>query len=268
MKKLTHLDDSGEARMVDVTGKAETGRTAIAEGLVRLSEDAFQAVRDGSVPKGDVMATARVAGIMAAKKTAELIPLCHPLPITGVTVDLTPVPEINAIRIAATVKTKGQTGVEMEALTAVSVAALTVYDMVKAIDKGITIEGVRLVFKEGGKSGTYRADETHENGPARATVTHHRFVPRTQPQLNRRASEIMSSTSAPRPAVDDDRRRLSFRRYMIDNRMRVTQWAQDAGLPAGLIYGYLHGRTRRLSEEAEASLAKAARASVKAVFGD
>jgi hypothetical protein len=184
-------------------------------------------------------------------------------------VDLTPESDDRLIRVTATVKTKGQTGVEMEALTAVSVAALTVYDMVKAIDKSITIEGVRLLFKDGGKSGAYRAEETQESETApTANVTHHRFVPRAQPQHARKASVLMSSTAGPRPPADDDKRRLSFRRYMIDNRLRVTQWAQEAGLPAGLIYGYLHGRTRRLSEEAEAALAKAVRASVKAVFGD
>ena len=155
--RLSHLDESGAARMVDVSAKDDTQRVAVAESLVRMQAATLAAIQAGGVPKGDVIAVARVAGIMAAKRTSELIPMCHPLAITGVTVDLAPM-DAMTLRIEATVKTTGKTGVEMEALTAASVAALTVYDMCKAIDRGITIDGTRLLEKQGGKSGHWRAD--------------------------------------------------------------------------------------------------------------
>lgn len=153
---LTHLDGSGAARMVDVSAKASTVRVAVAEGRIRMSDAAVVAIRDGSAKKGDVIAVARVAGIMAAKRTAELIPLCHPLPLTGVTLDLTI--EAGGIHALATARITHVTGVEMEAMTAVSVALLTIYDMAKSIDKRMTIEMVRLVSKTGGKSGDWHAD--------------------------------------------------------------------------------------------------------------
>ena len=143
--------------MVDVSSKPVTDRIAVAVGAVRMAEDTLALVTEGRARKGDVLSVARLAGIMAAKRTADLIPLCHPLPITKVALELTPDPALPGIRIEATVKTSGQTGVEMEALTAVSVAALTVYDMVKAVDKAMEIEGIRLVLKDGGKSGRYEA---------------------------------------------------------------------------------------------------------------
>ena len=155
--KLTHFDAAGQAHMVDVSQKAVTDRTAVAEGLVIMQPDTFALVRDGTAKKGDVLGIARLAGIMGAKKTSELIPLCHPLPITKVSLDLTPDADLPGVRIAATVKTAGQTGVEMEALTAVTAAALTVYDMLKAAERGMRIEGVRLIAKSGGKSGDYNA---------------------------------------------------------------------------------------------------------------
>ena len=155
MSKLSHLDEDGAARMVDVSGKEATAREATAEAIVRLSPEAYAAARDGNAPKGDVLGTARLAGIMAAKKTSELIPLCHPIPLSNVDVEFEWLDD--AIRITASAKTKAETGVEMEALTAASVAALTIYDMVKALDKSTTIEAVRLVSKSGGKSGAYRA---------------------------------------------------------------------------------------------------------------
>ena len=155
--KLSHLDESGAARMVDVSAKDDTAREAIAEGYVVMQPATLALIQEGGIPKGDVIAVARVAGIMAAKQTSELIPMCHPLPITGVRVDLAPEGD-ERIHIRATVKTTGKTGVEMEALTAVSVAALTVYDMCKAVDRGMRIEGVRLLEKRGGKSGEWRAD--------------------------------------------------------------------------------------------------------------
>ena len=153
---LTHFDASGQAHMVDVSGKPATTREAVAEGLVVMSPETL-ALAQGGAAKGDVLGVARLAGIMGAKRTADLIPLCHPLPITKVAVELTADPARSAIRIEATVKTGGQTGVEMEALTAVSVACLTVYDMVKAVEKSMRIEGIRLLVKDGGKSGRYEA---------------------------------------------------------------------------------------------------------------
>ncbi|MGX7895163.1 cyclic pyranopterin monophosphate synthase MoaC [Tsuneonella sp. HG222] len=155
MSRLTHLDESGAARMVDVGGKAQTARSATAEGRIRMAPETLQAVREGSGPKGDVLAAARIAGIMAAKKTGDLIPLCHPLALDAVSVDFAF--EHDAVRVSATASLTGKTGVEMEALSAVSVALLTIYDMAKAIEKGMTIEGVRLLEKTGGKSGTWRA---------------------------------------------------------------------------------------------------------------
>jgi cyclic pyranopterin phosphate synthase len=152
---LTHLDSAGKARMVDVGGKPETRRVAIASGRIRMSAEALAAIRNGNAPKGDVLAAARIAGIMAAKKTAELIPLCHPLALDAVTVDFGI--EADGVRATATVSLSGRTGVEMEAMTAVSVALLTIYDMAKAIDKGMVVDEVRLIEKRGGKSGTWRA---------------------------------------------------------------------------------------------------------------
>jgi|TARA_B110000971_G_scaffold220322_2_gene263605 cyclic pyranopterin phosphate synthase len=156
MSKLTHLDEAGHAHMVDVSDKAETARMARATATVLLTEEAMGLLIQGNLKKGDAMGVARVAGIMGAKKTSELIPLCHPLPITKVTVDLYPDLLKNEVIITATVKTRGQTGVEMEALTAVTTAALTLYDMLKAVDKGITISDIHLDEKQGGKSGTWK----------------------------------------------------------------------------------------------------------------
>jgi cyclic pyranopterin monophosphate synthase len=155
VSKLTHLDDAGAAHMVDVSAKAETIREAVAEGIITMSAEALGAIRAGTAKKGDVLATARIAGIMAAKKTSELIPLCHPLLLSRIGVEFGF--ETGGIRATATVRLSGQTGVEMEALTAVSVALLTIYDMAKAIDKAMTISGVRLLSKTGGKSGDWRA---------------------------------------------------------------------------------------------------------------
>jgi cyclic pyranopterin monophosphate synthase len=157
MSTLTHLNARGEAHMVDVSEKSVTSRTAIAQGFVAMQASTLALVADGAAKKGDVLATARIAGIMAAKRTSELIPLCHPLAISKVTVDFELQAQPPGIRVAALVKVGGQTGVEMEALTAVSVACLTIYDMLKAAEKGMRIEGVHLVEKTGGKGGDYRA---------------------------------------------------------------------------------------------------------------
>lgn len=154
---LTHFDGSGHAHMVDVSAKPVTDRVAIARGVVRMSSETLHLITEGRAKKGDVLGVARLAGIMGAKKTADLIPLCHPLPITKVALTLTPDTGLPGIVIEATVKTGGQTGVEMEALTAVSVAALTIYDMVKAVEKTMEISDIKLVFKDGGKSGRFEA---------------------------------------------------------------------------------------------------------------
>ena len=158
MSELTHLDASGAANMVDVSAKEATSRTAVAEGLVVMQPETLALIRQGDAKKGDVLGTARLAGIMAAKRTHELIPLCHPLLLTKVKVECAIDEGLPGLRLTAEVKVAGQTGVEMEALTAVSVACLTVYDMVKAADRGMRIEGVRLLMKSGGRSGLYEAD--------------------------------------------------------------------------------------------------------------
>lgn len=161
MPRLSHINERGEAHMVDVSDKASTSRTAIAEGFVAMAPQTLALVERGEAKKGDVLATARIAGIMAAKRTHELIPLCHPLLLTKVALDIAPSADPAGLAVTATVKVAGQTGVEMEALTAVSVACLTIYDMLKAADKSMVIGNVRLIEKTGGRSGTYKA-------PARA----------------------------------------------------------------------------------------------------
>lgn len=156
ISQLSHLTPQGEAQMVDVSGKVATVREAVATAKVRMLPETLAAIEAGNTPKGDVLATARLAGIMAAKQTANLIPLCHPLPLHKITVDIKPDGQLPGYQIYATVKTKAETGVEMEALTAVSVAALTLYDMAKALEKSIQIESISLVSKTGGKSGNYQ----------------------------------------------------------------------------------------------------------------
>jgi cyclic pyranopterin monophosphate synthase len=158
MSKLTHLDDKGRARMVDVSAKDVTVREATARGCIRMTAETLSMITEGRAKKGDVLAAARIAGIMAAKKTHELIPLCHPLAISSVSVDFTPDGTANAIDVSATVKVEGKTGVEMEALTAVSVACLTIYDMCKSADRAMRIGDIRLTQKSGGKSGHYSGD--------------------------------------------------------------------------------------------------------------
>lgn len=157
MAELTHFDAKGDAHMVDVSDKDDTHRVATARGAVRMEGTTFDLISEGRASKGDVLSVARLAGIMGAKRTADLIPLCHPLPVTKVALDLTLDPDLPGVRIEATVKTTGKTGVEMEALTAVSTAALTVYDMVKAVDRAMVISDIRVVMKEGGKSGRFVA---------------------------------------------------------------------------------------------------------------
>lgn len=166
MAKLSHINERGEAHMVDVGGKADTERSARAEGIITMTPETFRLVADGTAKKGDVIATARIAGIMAVKRTHELIPLCHPLAVTKVTVEFEPLAGDRGLRVTTEVRVKGQTGVEMEALTGTSVACLTLYDMLKAADKSMEISGIRLLEKSGGRSGTYlaptRAPKQHE----------------------------------------------------------------------------------------------------------
>jgi len=157
--KLTHFDEDGRAHMVDVSDKAVTARIAVAEGRISMQPETLAMIIEGRARKGDVLGIARIAGIMAAKKTHDLIPLCHPLPLAKVAIDLEPVPDQSAVAITATVKTTGQTGVEMEALMAVNLAALTIYDMVKAVDRGMVISDIRLTLKDGGKSGRFEAQD-------------------------------------------------------------------------------------------------------------
>jgi cyclic pyranopterin phosphate synthase len=157
MAGLTHFDERGAAHMVDVSDKEVTARVAVAEGHIRMARATYDLIAEGRAKKGDVLSVARLAGIMGAKRTPDLIPLCHPLPVTKVAVELTLDPDLPGVRVEGTVRTTGQTGVEMEALTAVSVAALTVYDMAKAADKAMEIGGIRVILKDGGKSGRYEA---------------------------------------------------------------------------------------------------------------
>ena len=155
MATLSHVDEEGRVRMVDVTGKDVTQRVAVARGVVTMHAETLAAIAEGQIPKGDVLTVARIAGIMAAKKTSELIPMCHPLNISGVEVKLTPLQDPPSVEIEASVRIAGKTGVEMEALTAVSVAGLTIYDMCKAVDREMTVGEIRLMHKSGGKSGTF-----------------------------------------------------------------------------------------------------------------
>ena len=157
--ELTHFNEQGRARMVDVSEKPVTAREATAHGIITMNADAFAAVESGTVKKGDVLGVARVAGIMATKRTSELIPLCHPLPLTKVGIEFRLLPERQAVEALCTVKTSGVTGVEMEALTGVSTALLTIYDMCKAVQRDMRIDGIHLLYKEGGKSGVYEAEE-------------------------------------------------------------------------------------------------------------
>jgi len=163
-RRLSHVNQAGEARMVDVSDKPVTARTAIAEGFITMRPQTLALLKRGDAPKGDVLATARIAGIMAAKRTHELIPLCHPLALAKVTVDLAASDDPTGVRVVAEVKTTGRTGVEMEALTAVSVACLTLYDMLKAVDRAMRFEGLRLIEKSGGRSGEYRAEPMPKRG--------------------------------------------------------------------------------------------------------
>jgi cyclic pyranopterin phosphate synthase len=252
MNRLSHIGPKGDARMVDVSAKETTTRRATAQAVVTMAPETLRMIVDGSAPKGDVLATARIAGIMAAKKTHELIPLCHPLAISGVTVDFTPGETAGALTIVAEVKVSGQTGVEMEALTAVSVAALTVYDMIKAAEKGAEIGAIKLLAKDGGKSGPYRASGFRD----RAAPT--KIKPR----------ELMSETSAPRNAASSDKRREFFRQFMAARRLKAMSWAKQAGVPAAVIFSFLQGRAARIETAHAEALAAAIKVRPADMFGD
>jgi cyclic pyranopterin phosphate synthase len=260
MSKLTHIDDKGDARMVDVSGKDTTVRTAMAEAIVRMKPDTLALVLDGTAPKGDVLATARVAGIMAAKKTSDLIPLCHPLPISGVTVACEPDEESSLIRILASVKVAGVTGVEMEALTAASIAALTIYDMLKAVERGIVIESVRLLSKDGGKSGTYRAEKSEKQAGRSGVIRRASAAagPVRRARMRAKPVEIMNEVTLRKPPSDHNARREALRQFMANRGLTAHAWAKDAGLAVGAIYSFLHGRTHALTKAEEEKLARAA----------
>jgi cyclic pyranopterin phosphate synthase len=252
MTDLTHLDEHGAARMVDVSDKAVSAREAVAEAVIVLSAEAFAAAVSGDAPKGDVLAAARIAGIMAAKKTSELIPLCHPIPLSKAGIEFEPLAERNAIRIIATAKTHAPTGVEMEALTSASIAALTIYDMVKAVDKSAEIESIRLLTKSGGKSGAYIA-------PHRAKS------PRTSAPRPR--TTVLTHETAPaKPRSDPSAQREAFRSFMVSHQLRATEWAKLAGVPASVIYSYLTGRSGGMAGDAAEKLAKAARVRIEDMF--
>ena len=255
--KLSHLDAKGAAHMVDVSGKKVTDRIASAEATITLSAAAFAAVMAGSAPKGDVLAAARIAGIMAAKKVPELIPLCHSVALTKASVEFEP--KDNAIRIIATAMASGQTGVEMEALTAVSIAALTLYDMIKAVDKAAVIGGIRLLAKSGGKSGDYVAPASGKSAPEKSE-------PRVTSMRGQRVKPtvIMGEVVGPRPTADA--RREAFRNFMTSHRLRPTTWAKDAGIHTGEIMGFLTGRSRGFSGEVAEKLARVAKVRVEDMF--
>jgi cyclic pyranopterin phosphate synthase len=256
MTKLTHLDAQGAARMLDVGAKPASERRALAGAHIAMKPETLALIVSGGAPKGDVLAAARIAGIMAAKRTADLIPLCHPLALTKVEIRFTPNAGTGTLGIEAEAAVIGPTGVEMEALTAVTVAALTVYDMAKAADRSMTIGGIRLLEKDGGRSGPYRASPAQARAPRPARSVPQRPSPRA-----------LFSEAAPLPPPGPDARREAFRSFMLTHRLRAQAWAKDAGIPASALYSYLHGRSRSLTDEQAEKLARAARCSVKDMFG-
>lgn len=248
MSDLTHLDEHGAARMVDISSKPASERRAIAEATITLSRQAFEAIRSGEAPKGDVLATARIAGIMAAKKTSDLIPLCHALALTAVKIDFEFNEKDHCVRTIVEASTTGQTGVEMEALTAASVAALAIYDMVKAIDRTASIGPIRLVAKSGGKSG--------------------RFTAPSDPLPSQESAKRMAATAekTQRTSKDPERQRVAFRAFMNSRRLRATEWARTAGVAPSQIYAYLTGRTRAIPDDIAERLARAASVRVEDMF--
>ena len=256
MNELTHLDAKGAAQMVDVSAKPATDREAVAEATITLSPEALDAITTGTAKKGDVLAVARVAGIMAAKKTSDLIPLCHPLGLSKAAIEFETDAQSKTIRILATCRTNGQTGVEMEALTAASIAALTIYDMIKAVDKAAVIGGIRLVAKSGGKS-DFAAPPPKEAKPAyRSAGMHGRAKPAT----------LMGEVAMPQSSARAGSQRDAFRAFMTSNRLRATEWARDAGVPVQHIYSFLTGRARTMPSDVADKLARAAKSRVEDMF--
>ncbi|TNE60074.1 MAG: cyclic pyranopterin monophosphate synthase MoaC [Alphaproteobacteria bacterium] len=247
MSKLSHFDKDGKAAMVDVSAKDVTERRAVARGRITMKAETLALIREGTAAKGDVLGVARVAGIMAAKKTSDLIPLCHPLPITEVSLDLECDEATSSVEITAEVKVSGKTGVEMEALTAVSVAALTIYDMVKAADKEMVISDITLAHKEGGKSGTFSSKK--EAPPLRSRGMQARPAAR---------AEAVKLDPVPEH-VSPNAKREALRHFMEAKRIKPRRWAQDAGIASGTLYSFLQGRLASLSAEDEAKLAAALR---------
>jgi len=263
MSKLSHLDDRGRAHMVDVGAKDITERVAVATGVVAMKPDTLALILGNGIKKGDVLAAARLAGIMAAKRTADLIPLCHPLSLNAITVDLVPGGDQKSIEITARVKVSGRTGVEMEALTAVSVAALTLYDMAKAVDRGMSITDIRLVEKSGGRSGLYKSgqDETPD-APLPPQLKSRKMrstphdAPGTPPQQRAQPARF-----APLP-----NHREAFRTFLNRNKIQVSALSKKAGVRSGEVYGFLNGQTPALAQETATLLATAAGVSVDELF--
>jgi cyclic pyranopterin phosphate synthase len=265
MSKLSHLDKDGKATMVDVSAKTDTEREAGAESTIFLSEEAYALVMSGDAPKGDVFAAGRIAGIMAAKKTSELIPLCHPLSLSHAGIEFVPLPDEYAIRIVATAKTTGPTGVEMEALTAASVAALTIYDMVKAVDRSARIDSVRVISKSGGKSGSFQANTKAPNSELGHAGDHTGAQTRAKARATPRV--LVHEVAAPKRVANLNNEREALREFMITNRLRATQWAKSAEVPVSEVYAFLNGRARALAPETSEKLARAARSSVEMMLG-
>jgi cyclic pyranopterin monophosphate synthase len=253
---MTDFDKHGTARMADISEKETTAREATAEAVITLSAEAFAAVTEETATKSDALAAARIVGIMAAKKTSELIPLCFPLPLSNVAIEFEAMTERSAIRVAAIVETMAQSGAEMEALTAASIAALTIYDMVKDIDKGAVIETIRLLTKSDGKTGAYLAPQRKPFEAAKTSPVRSRARPST----------LGHETAPPPTKADPNAEREAFRNFMVSRQLRATEWAKQAGVPASQIYSYLTGRSRGLSPDIVEKLARAARARVEDMF--
>ena len=263
MSTLSHVDEQGRASMVDVSAKAETDRVASASAFIALLPETMALIAEGKAAKGDVIAAARIAGIMAAKKTPELIPLCHTLMLSQVTVQITAAEDGSGLAISATAKTRGQTGVEMEALTAASVAALTIYDMIKAVDREAVISDLKVTSKSGGKSDILTDEPALKSDDRPGLVSRgFRRAPGAAAAARPRTLEMGTVT----PAALSSRVE-SFRNFLREGRLQVSAWAAQAGLPPGLVYGFMHGRVSRLPRDAEERLAKAANATVRDIFG-
>jgi cyclic pyranopterin monophosphate synthase len=256
MTELTPPDEPGAPGMMDISAKDTAEREACAEAMAVLSEEAFEAISSGETP--DVLAAARIAGIMAAKKTPELIPLCFAVPLSKVEISFEMVPGKSAVRITATARTAARTGAEMVALTAASIAALTICDMTKASDQIATIESVRLIAKPSGKSAAYAPP------PIRAVRK-----PVSTAAARGRPTALLGEVAAPAIASTGalaDAKRAALRNFMTSNRLRATEWAKQAGIPASQLYAFLTGRLRSLPDEAIQKLARAARVRPEDMF--